>query len=70
MTDIAKCQNSTCLKKEICFRQTAPSDGYWQAYGTFSPDKEGNCSFYWPIKCESCGKKGEHTEECKLRRNV
>jgi hypothetical protein len=70
MTDIAKCENKMCQKKQTCFRYMSKADKYWQSYGSFGPDKTGKCDFYWPFICESCGKKGEHTEECKLTKDV
>ena len=69
MADIAKCNHKTCPKRKTCFRQIAKANDYWQSYGSFHPDKDGNCDFYWPFTCKFCGKKGEHTEECKLNQD-
>jgi hypothetical protein len=49
MVDIAKCANESCKLKDTCWRYTAPP-GYWQSYGGFSPDKDGNCDAYWNVK--------------------
>lgn len=45
MSDICKCKNKKCPKKEYCYRWTAP-EGHWQTYAYFNAD---GCEDYWPV---------------------
>ena len=46
MPDISMCQNQTCPLRDTCYRFKAKPDPYWQAYGGFKPDENGNCNYY------------------------
>jgi len=46
MTDISKCANG-CDKQDKCYRWTAPSHEFWQAYMDFKPDENGECKDFW-----------------------
>jgi len=35
MSDIAKCLNKECDKKDECYRFTVKPNEFWQAYGGF-----------------------------------
>lgn len=48
MPDISKCKNESCPKKERCYRYTVPPSEFRQAYGSFAPDENGFCLFFWP----------------------
>lgn len=49
MSDITKCVNSTCHKRDKCYRYMAISREKYQSYCHFKPDKStGECSYYWP----------------------
>jgi hypothetical protein len=46
MSDISKCDGKDCSRKESCYRFTAPSNPYRQAY--MSPKERGEkCEHYW-----------------------
>jgi hypothetical protein len=44
MSDISKCQDSTCPLKESCYRWWSPTSE-WQAYALFK--YENGCDYYW-----------------------
>jgi hypothetical protein len=46
MPDISMCLNSTCPKKETCYRYMAEPDK-GQSYSSFSC-VDGECEYYWP----------------------
>lgn len=49
MTDISKCYNSeNCLKKDTCYRHTAP-EGLMQSYCSFFKDDK-ECEYYWEVE--------------------
>jgi len=50
MPDITKCKNEQCPLRESCYRFTCKPDPDWQAYTIFEPDKNGECSFFWPVQ--------------------
>lgn len=45
MSDITKCVNKKCPKKEYCERWTAP-EGHWQSKAYYEAD---GCEMYVPI---------------------
>lgn len=47
--DIAKCVLG-CKKQATCLRWVSEPDEYWQAYGRFDPDENGECEFYMELK--------------------
>lgn len=48
MADISKCKGEDCPRKYTCYRFTAPSSEYRQAWLGINPlDDEGNCEYYW-----------------------
>lgn len=52
MSDISKCSNKKCTKKEKCYRWTAPV-GHWQSYSNFNfTIKNGRieCGSFWEIE--------------------
>lgn len=49
MADITKCQGRNCKLKETCYRYTAKSDEYWQAWSEFDIG-EKPCIHYWKLK--------------------
>lgn len=44
MPDITMCTNEECPHKEECYRFKATPSEY-QSYGTFEPDKNGECEY-------------------------
>jgi len=50
MPDISMCFNEKCEKRHTCYRFIATPNKFWQSYGTFSPDKNGNCDYYWKVE--------------------
>jgi len=44
MTDITKCSNEKCERKEGCWRWLAPDD-HWQSYAEFKGGRD--CDGYW-----------------------
>ena len=50
MADISKCEGTGCPLKESCYRYTAPSNTFWQAY-IVPPFKTNNgvfsCEMFW-----------------------
>jgi hypothetical protein len=49
MADISKCYNSeNCLKKDTCYRHTAP-EGMRQSYANFFKEGE-ECEYYWEVQ--------------------
>jgi hypothetical protein len=48
--DISMCENNTCPSKDICYRYKAKPDKYWQSYGSFKPDENGECEHFFKIK--------------------
>lgn len=46
MTDITKCLNDKCPKKECCYRWTA-SDGMRQSVSMFNPELKEECQYFW-----------------------
>lgn len=46
MPDITKCQDSTCPKKDTCYRWTAPASDY-QSYFAKSPRVGAVCFYHW-----------------------
>jgi hypothetical protein len=51
MPDIAKCDNSACPSRTICWRFMAVPDDSYQSYGAFKPDGD-MCSSFWPMAIE------------------
>jgi len=49
-TDISKCSNNECTKKDTCYRVQLKANEYYQAYSSFKQDEHGNCEYYVPIK--------------------
>jgi len=47
MTDIAKCNNEDCPKKDTCYRWKAEADEY-QTYAEFEGGED--CDGYWDRK--------------------
>lgn len=45
--DITMCKGTDCPHKETCYRFTAKSNEYRQAYFMEAPIKEGKCEYYW-----------------------
>jgi hypothetical protein len=52
VSDITKCKGEHCKRREQCYRFTAPSNEYRQAYFTTAPVdvKHGTCEYYWPVR--------------------
>lgn len=50
MPDISKCEGTNCPLKETCYRFTAKSSEYRQAYFMEVPynHEESKCNHYWP----------------------
>ncbi len=51
MADITKCSIENCPLVATCYRKTAVSNPYYQAWGNF-PLENGKCTFYMPTKTE------------------
>jgi len=53
MADISKCKDEACPSKLKCYRFTAPSNDYWQSYGSFQrKENEDNCNCFWNTEKE------------------
>ncbi len=50
--DGTMCTGTDCPKKENCYRFTAKSNEYRQAYFTKPPIKDGKCEMYWGKEAE------------------
>ena len=53
MADISKCIGFKCPLKKTCYRFTAISSDFWQAWADFRPAKVNNkwtCEGYWNNK--------------------
>ena len=50
MTDITKCTNSRCGKRERCYRYSATAHESWQSYSHFKPNENGECEHFMDIK--------------------
>jgi hypothetical protein len=48
MPDITMCVNSTCPKREQCYRYMA-EPGWRQAFAMFTPDEDGRCVHFLEI---------------------
>lgn len=46
MADISKCNGVACLRKESCYRFTAPKSLVWQSMQNYTPDPDGDCEGY------------------------
>ena len=57
MPDISKCTNKDCIKREKCWRFTAPSSEFRQAWGDFTPKSNAEttfrCDYFLPIPKKS-----------------
>ena len=63
MADISKCSDSACPSKETCFRWTAKSNEFRQAYTTFGREDDAiNCNSYWA--------NGLNSEKCKKNNQI
>ena len=53
MPDISKCKNETCVKRNQCWRFTAPDSEFRQCYGDFEPEINDydlfECSYFLGI---------------------
>ena len=49
MSDITKCSNDDCLKKNKCWRYLAPNS-VWQSWNNFNQENLEDCEFYWKVK--------------------
>ena len=47
MTDITKCNDSKCGKKDRCYRWTAPFEELHQSYFLDSPRNGDECDLFW-----------------------
>jgi excinuclease UvrABC ATPase subunit len=47
MSDITKCTGEGCNLSDICYRFTAKSNEYRQAYFEYPPIKDGKCEMFW-----------------------
>lgn len=52
MSDITLCTNSTCGKRERCYRYSAKAHESWQSYSYFKPNENGECEHF--ISLEKC----------------
>lgn len=50
MSDLTKCTNQECPKKESCLRFTAPAKEFHQSYQLFLVDEKGACAYYRPVE--------------------
>ena len=48
MTDITKCKNDKCPKKERCYRWTA-TDGMRQSVSMFNKELKEECEYFWKV---------------------
>ena len=48
MTDITKCVTGKCLRRETCYRFTAPADNLNQSWTTFTEDEGDDCPWFLP----------------------
>lgn len=46
MTDITKCSNKTCPKKDQCYRHTSKNSD-WKSWAYFKADENGKCEYFW-----------------------
>tara|TARA_R110002012_G_scaffold300205_1_gene499792 strand:- start:749 stop:922 length:174 start_codon:yes stop_codon:yes gene_type:complete len=44
------CLGDGCLKKATCHRFTAKPNPYRQAYFSPTPNKDGECEYYWEVE--------------------
>lgn len=45
------CEGLTCLRKEQCYRYTAPKNEHRQSYFFQMPlEKDNSCEYYWSNK--------------------
>jgi hypothetical protein len=56
MADITMCANDFCLRRELCYRQTATASK-WQSMGKFASGDGSDCDSFW-----SNGKKAVKVE--------
>lgn len=49
MPDISACANSSCEKKDSCYRFQCTGSAQ-QSYALFTPDPDGSCHYYWEIE--------------------
>lgn len=71
MADISKCNDQHCPSKEYCYRFTAPTSEFRQAWGNFNREDDAyNCIMFWPNnKCKYCNQEnGVHKMGCQTRK--
>ena len=70
MADIAKCADTQCPSKGICYRYTAPVGFYQSWVHTHREEDAYNCDLFWHNGiCKYCGQKdGVHKMSCETRK--
>lgn len=53
MSDISKCNDTSCPSKDHCYRFTAPPNEHWQSYSDFQRRGRPCCDSYIPIMSNS-----------------
>ena len=69
--DISKCNDSLCPSKDICYRFTAPSNEFRQAYINTNRECDAyNCDLFWHNNtCKYCGQnERNHKLSCASQR--
>ena len=56
-TDISKCSNNECTKKDTCYRVQLKADEYRQSYSCFEQKADGSCEYYIPTEEENVRRK-------------
>ena len=56
------CLNETCSKKQICYRYRAEAKRM-QSYSRFTPEEDGNCEAFYPMRAMYDARMQEGSEE-------